>query len=397
DWDWTPATRVGVRGALYLGRSLVVSGGLFAAEMEDGRRFADPLVAGSDLILHEEEMTLSARVGGLRLRMGRDRHRWGPGVSGSLLLSDAGEPFSFAEYQVRLGSQLRFLALTGSTSPHQKRYLSAHRLCWTPTPGFSLSLSEGARYQANSPHLLYAVGFVPYTLVERLDFQDTLGDSTREEQRNNVLWAIDAVWRPRSELMIYAELLADDIAMTSSKMPTRGGLQGGLTFAPSWRSWDWTLAAEYTRVSNYTYSVYYQDQCLCDWEHQEDSIGYEFGPDVETLFLRCNVDPVEMWGGRLWLRHVRKGEGQIGQPWKPVGTINCSDGDPDCGDVDAWKLSGTVERTTVIGLELQWRPGPFTRVSTWFEAVHIRRPSHNPSSDSYLGSRLGCTLNLGIQ
>lgn len=396
-YDWTDSSRVGVRVVFCAGSSVVISAGIFAAEIDDARSFADPLVAGTDFILYEEEATLSARLGAFRLRLGRDQHHWGPGVSGTLLLSDAGAAFNFAEYQLRMGDHLRLLALTGITSLHQERYVSAHRLTWTPTPDLSISFSEGARYQANAPHLLYAVGIVPYTLVERLDLQDSLSDPDRDRQRNNLLWSLDAAWRPQTGWLVYAELLADDIATETSEMPTRGGVQAGVTTAPRWRDWDWTLGAEYTRVSNYTYSVYYQDLCLCDWEHQDKPIGYRLGPDVESVLLRCNLDPAPAWGGRAWLRQVRKGEGCIGRPWKPADESECDPAsDPDCGPVSAWKLSGTVERTLAVGLELHYRPSPVMRVGIWVEALRIEHRMHAQGTDPYLGSRLGLSLSLGV-
>jgi len=389
---WTDSSRVGIRGIFTHGSSLVVRAGLFAAEVSEGRRFADPLMAGTDLILHEEEMTISARILGARIRAGRDRHRWGPGISGTLLLSDDGEPFDFAEYQVRMGEHLRFLALTGITSTHQRRYLSAHRLTWTPRPDLSLSFSEGARFQSESPPLLYATGIVPYTLVERMDLQDNLADSTREESRNNVLWSLDVCWRPRPGWLLYAEVLADDIGTETGEAPNRGGLQLGGSMAPRWRGWDWTLGAEFTRISNYTYSVYYQSACLCDWEHQGEAVGYALGCDVASLLCRCTVDWSDTWGARTWVRHVAQGEGEIGRPWSPSST-GCGDG-ADCGEVRAWSLSGVVERRWAGGFEIRCRPHRLARGGIWIEVGRVENGGHD-LSDPKWGTRAGCLLSLG--
>jgi hypothetical protein len=233
---WTDSTRLGFRATYFGGRSLVIATGFYAAEVERGRSFADPLVADSDVILHADELTLSARLGALRLRIGRDRHQWGMGASGTLLLSESARPFDFVEYQLRLGERFRFLALTGITDRHaalstpgsnpgEARFLSAHRLLWTVTPDLALGLSEGARYQADQPGLLYLGGFVPYTLVERLEMQDEPADSTEDFLRNNVLWSVDVSWRMRPGLLFYGEFLADDIATQSSSMPTRVAFQ----------------------------------------------------------------------------------------------------------------------------------------------------------------------------
>jgi len=391
--DWTDSTRAGLRAVVLLGPQAVFSGGLFAAEVPKGRSFADPLVAGTDLILHEEQMTISARALGLRLRLGRDRHRWGPGYTGTLLLSDAGQPFNFGEYQVRLGARLRFIALTGVTSLHQDRYLAAHRLTWTPRTNLSIGLTEGARYQANGPHLLYASGIVPYTLVERFDLQDNLDQDDRGEQRNNLLWSCDVVWRPRAGWLFYGELLADDIGTEDAETPSRGAYQAGILFAPRWRRWDWSLGLEHTRVSNFTYSVYYQDQCRCDWEHQHEPLGYREGPDVAATLARCAVAVSPEWGGRIWLGHLARGEGRLGEAWFPSAT-GCEAG-PRCGAASAWDLSGEIRRVWTLGLSLAFRPTPIVRCSAWGEARHV--DEDRPAAGEGWGSRLGVTLDVGLE
>ncbi|MBD3236282.1 MAG: hypothetical protein GF330_06250 [Candidatus Eisenbacteria bacterium] len=476
--EWTSASRLGFRAHLAWGHHLSIATGLFAAEVDEARSFADPLVAGTDLILHEEEATLSAQWGPLRLRAGRDRHRWGPGVSGTLLLSDAGAPLNFVEYRLRLADDLSFVALTGETSrnagrtagraglahcstgaiasqageshgggasdatagarvgsagecigradegvgsagecigraggraaiaahapgdppprnPHPHRYLSAHRLLWNVTPDLYVAFSEGARYQSASPHGLYLVGIVPYTLVERLDLQDAPSDDADELLRNNVLWSLDFAWRFAEAAILYGEILADDIATESSEMPTRGGFQLGATWAPRWRGWAWTLGAEFTKVSNYTYSVYYQELCACDWEHQGLPLGYAWGPDVENSLLRAVVDPHPHWSLGSWLRHAREGEGALGRPWRPAASGCCPACDPDCGAVDAWALSGSVRRTLAVGVELRYRPRGIFWIGGAAELREVARTAADGTRHRTHGSLVRLMLSLG--
>jgi hypothetical protein len=407
DWHWTEDSRVGVRTTYHAGRSLVITSDIFAAKIRNARRFADPLVAGTDFILHTEESTISARAGPARLRLGRDRHRWGPGASGTLLLSDAAAPFDFAEYELRLGGRVRFLALTGITNRHaplpvdttgavlpgantdRQRSLAAHRLLWDVTPRLTLAVAEAARFQGG-PGFLYLSGVVPYTLVERLDLQDELSDSTRSFSRNNVLWSADVEWRAFENALLYGEVLADDIATKSADMPTRGGFQVGVSWAPAWRGWDWTLGAEYTRVSNFTYSVYYQDLCQCDWEHQGEPLGYALGPDAENLLLRAWVAPTPSWSGRAWLQVTRHGEGAIGKPWRPGSTCGCG------GDASdrAWSLSGVVTRTTSLGAGARYRLWPRSRVlwPMWLGGS-VEGAWVEPAGKAHL--RLGLELSVG--
>jgi hypothetical protein len=418
---WSDSSRVGFRAIFRAGSAFVISSGFYAAVVEGSERFADPLVAGTDFILHADEATISARLGALLLRLGRDRHHWGPGVSGSLLLSEQAAPFDFVEYQLRLGERLRFLALTGVTSraaagadsgtdgtaggavidanPAAHRYLAAHRLLWNARSNLSLSFSEGARYQDSGPHPLYLAGILPYTLVERLDQQDEPNAVTRARLRNNVLWSVDALWRPIAALMLYGEVLADDIATESSEMPTRGGYQLGCTYAPRTAGCDWTFGAEYTRVSNYTYSVYYQNDCLCDWDHQTRPIGYGRGPDVKVLLLRATASMASRWQARGWLRWVEKGAGAIGSPWAPASSGCDPATDPDCGERDAWSLAPPVNETVAVGMEARWRPDPLVWVGAALERLWDRRSNDTEcgcgDDDSAGGTRLRLFLSAG--
>lgn len=413
--EWTSGSRIGFRAHLAWGHQLAISTGLFAAEIDEARSFADPLIAGTDFVLHEEEVTLSARWGPLRFRTGRDRHRWGPGISGTLLLSDSGQPFNFVEYQLRLSDDLCFLALTGETgrnagaadeiriyagedpvtNPHPHRYLSAHRLLWNVTPDFYVAFSEGARYQTASPHWLYLAGIVPYTLVERLDLQDESSDTADGLLRNNVLWSCDFAWRFRPGWIAYGEILADDIATESSEMPTRGGFQIGTTWTPQWQDWEWTLGAEFTKVSNYTYSVYYQDLCQCDWEHQGLPLGYAGGPDVENYLLRCAADPHPRWSAGSWLRHTRQGEGALGKPWLPTSSGCCPVCDADCQDASAWALSGNVTRTLAIGCQLRYRPQALFWMALAAEIREVAQSDASGRRRIQSGSTLRFQLSLG--
>lgn len=400
---WSDSTRVGFRALFRAGAALSITTGFYAAEVAESGGFADPLIAGTDLILHADEAVLSARLAGMRLRLGRDRHRWGPGASGTLLLAETAAPFDFVEYQVRLSGGLRFLALTGETNraaggdsassyAGRVRYLSAHRLQWEVSPRFSLALSEGARYQRGSPPLLYLAGMLPYTLVERLEMQDEPSDTAEDALRNNVLWSVEAAWRPRPGWLLYGELLIDDIATETSEMPSRGGLQIGCTLAPRWRGCDWTLGAELTRVSNYTYSVYYQDLCQCDWEHQREPLGYAWGPDVAVLLLRAGASPRRDWQARGWMELLHDGSGALGDAWKPASS-GCNEGsDPDCGEVDPWTLEAPVTRRFALGGEVRYRPDPLLWLGASLEYRSWRRDGGDRESEGRL--RLSASAGL---
>ncbi|MFH1144662.1 MAG: capsule assembly Wzi family protein, partial [Candidatus Eisenbacteria bacterium] len=264
------------------------------------------------------------------------------------------------------------------------------RLLWTLTPDLALGLSEGARYQADAPGVLYLTGILPYTLVERLQMQDEPSDSTENYLRNNVLWSVDVSWRVRAGLLLYAEFLADDIATQSSAMPTRGGVQFGLAYAPRWRGWDWTLGAEYTRVSDYTYSVYYQDLCRCDWEHQGQPLGYALGPDAELMLLRAGLAPTRRLSFSTWVQHLRRGDGAIGRPWRPA------EADCACDDADAWSFDDPAQAWTV-GCEARYRPGALIWAGAAVEHVARHHAGDAGESEDWTSeTRLRLMLSAGM-
>lgn len=317
DWDWSDSTRAGLVGALYLGRNVAVTGDVFAGEVKDGRRFSDPLFSGTDILVYSERFDVNIRTPIADFRFGRDRQRWGAGAWGNLILDNASAPVTFGQYDVTLGPWFRFRAMTGILNSGRGLYVAAHRFTWTPSRKLELSFTEGARYQADQPSLLYAMGFIPYTLVERIEMQDSLDDSTRFNRRNNVLVSLGWVWRTADNQAFYGEILADDISSEDSTTPSRWGFLGGYVLAPRVNGWDWTLGIEGAKVYNYTYSVYYSDQCDCDWEHQGVGLGFPDGPDSERLLLRALADVTPAWGGDLIITAFRHGQGDIGRPWYP--------------------------------------------------------------------------------
>jgi hypothetical protein len=319
EWDWGDSTRAGLAAALELGRDVTLSGDLFIGDVAGGRRFSDPLFAGTDVLVYTERLDLNVRTPFADFRFGRDRHRWGPGAWGNLLLDDSGAPFTFAQYDWALPPWLRFRAILGFLRQGQGLYLAAHRLTWAPSPRLEISLAEGARFQSDAPGLLYALGFIPYTFVERIEIQDSAHDSTRTRRRNNVLWSLGWTWRTSSDQAFYGEILADEIANKTGSIPSRLGFLAGYAWAPRFGGYDWTLGIEAAKVYNFTYSVYYRDFCLCDWTHQDGPLGFPDGPDVERVVLRALVDVTPVWGGDLVVTLFRHGRGRLGVPWYPAG------------------------------------------------------------------------------
>jgi hypothetical protein len=350
-WDWGDSTRLGFQGVLYLGRSLSFLHDAFVGNVTGGRRFSDPVIANTDILFYTERLEVNIDTRFVRFRAGRDRQRWGPSVWGNLLLNDTSPPYTFAEYELGLGPWFHFRSIIGALDMGEGLYLAAHRLTWTPFPALEIAFTEGARYEAPQPGLLYALGFIPYGFVERIQKQDAASDSSLVRRRNNILWSLGWFWRIRGNAALYGEILADDVTTEEGTSPSRWGFLAGWSAAPRWRGWDWTLGIEAVKVFNYTYSVYYQDLCRCDWAHQGTGLGYPDGPDSERLLVRVLADATPAWGGELLLTYARHGQGRIGRPWYPPGHPE-NEGLP----TRAWELWAPVTRAFLAEGRLRWEP-----------------------------------------
>ena len=315
------------------------------------RNIGDSLVKDEDFYLDAGESYVSLSPAAAQLVVGYIRNRWGPGPTGTLLLSDAAPPFATLRWETSLGGELAFTALSGVLADPDHRYLAAHRITWTPTESLAIGVAEAARYDARSLELLYVLNLMPYTIVERVS------SKTREEHpevtsRNNVMMSADVVWRVRRGTRLTAEFLLDDLATESASMPHRMGYQLG---AEQWLAGfprPVGVSAEFTKVFRYTYSTFYDR----DYIHADRPLGYALGPDTENLNVELRIEAGCDWAGWLGGQLSRRGETGLGEAWQP--------GSPS-SPWDAATLSGTVETETAIRLGVELRP----RADAWADLV----------------------------
>jgi hypothetical protein len=132
---------------------------------------------------------------------------------------------------------------------------------------------------------------------------------------------------------VYGEFLLDDCSFSSDYKPDMFGYQAGV---------DWRRAlggtgagkalgalVEYTRVHNFTYSVYHHH----DFESDDFPTGYVLGPDVQRFFGELSLEIGASWEVAAGAEWIRKGEGQVGDPWLK-----------EEGEVDASEFQGVVEK-----------------------------------------------------
>ena len=360
------ATAAGARFGLQLWPVLGVYEELTVTRQRGAREFIDPLIADTDVELTVPRAGLTVRGGPVTGGVGYDTFRWGPGRRGTLMLSDAAGPMEYLLLQGTFAGTVTVAAVSGILSRSEERMLAAHRVEWTPNRTFTVGVAEGVRYSSDGIDFLYGIGLLPYTLVERIHIREASTDSVRGEQRSNVMASIDASVNPWRNLTLYGEFLIDDFTTEDETMPDRFGWQAGFRGYRGLGSGVGTLRAEYTRVRNYTYSVYYGESFV----HRDRPTGYTLGPDVENLWVEAIWDLSRDWSARLSGDFVNKGEGQIGVAW-----------DPSLGPVDNSGLSGVVERVREFWTDARWMPRDNVDLSLGVGYRHVENLDHASGSD----------------
>ncbi len=315
---------------------------LLAGRVDRARSFADPIVAGTDLVVHTDDTYLAytAGEGHWSARFGRSRWHWGPGEEASLLLSKTSAPITGLSYEVHLTAfHLDFSALSATLQQAAGEQLAAHRVEWQPRDALRLGLTETARYHGSGWQPLYALGAIPYVLVQRLQVQDEPDSSGR--LRNNILLGVDAAWRVAAGTRVYGEFLLDDLSARTSENPDKYGWQLGWEgvgmIGTSRLGW----GGEVTRLSRYVYTSFFGRS----YEAQGGPLGFPMGPDSRRIALRGTVDLGADW--QLVARASRSDQGENGldQPFLP--------GSPR---VATGTFEGVVEQTRDLEAGLRWWP-----------------------------------------
>jgi hypothetical protein len=368
------STRVGVYGVYLYSNRLALQGEIFAGRVEGGRRIGDPLINHTDILYLSEDAEANAALGDLRVTLARTRRHWGEGPSGSesLLIDREAPPITSIEWDLALPVRIRFASWTGTLNAFEKRGIAAHRLEVPLGRDLRVSLSEGVRYTGGFGDPLYLLGILPYTLVQRLDAQDTKVASLRAAQRNNVLADAEVVWRPRPGAIAFGEVLVDDLPAATGHDPARIGGRAGVSMMPVLGGTPVEIDLTGTKVGRYVYAVSYSAPCECDWIQQDRSIGNPDGPDQEALRLRAVRSIGRDHRLAMDLLYANRGAGRLGEAWTG-GTGS------DASTRRALEVSGPVERERRLTIGWRWDPRDNLFLEGMAGGAFLRNPGNVPS------------------
>ena len=341
DARFTTGSGLHARLGVQVDRWLFFSHLLFG-QVDRSRAFADPIVPNTDVTTYTDETYLAYDGPDRRwgLQFGRGRWHWGPGAEGSLILSKTSAPITGLSYQVHLAAlHLDAAALSATLQQAAGEQLAAHRLEWQPRDALRLGLTETARYRDASWQPLYAIGAIPYILVQRLLVQDE--PDSAGALRNNIMLGLDAAWRIAPGTRVYGELLVDDLHARTAENPNKYGWQLGWegvgTIGARRLSW----GGEWTRLSRYVYTSFFGRT----YAAQGAPLGWADGPDSRRIALRGALDFGPDW--QLIARAARcdQGENGLDEPFVP--------GSPR---VDVGTFEGVVQQTRDLEAGLRWWP-----------------------------------------
>jgi len=354
--DFSYQSLAGIRGLYWHPSGLSLYGDYVVTQIPDASRYGDPVVFDTEIQFWVPRAAIAWHGSALELWFGHDNSWWGPGRSGGLLVGGGTDPYNQLGYRIHLGNWGTFTAMHLWLSQARGVYAAYHRAEANLGKGVRFGLAEGVRYDGTAPDPLYVVNLVPYAAVERLLSAegDAVGAARDSLVRSNVLFSTDLYWNWAPGWAAYGEFLIDDIKTTESGVPTRLAYQFGLTHVRE-GTHRLTLQAEYTRVYNYTYSVYYGR----GFYFRGVALGYPRGADVGDLNLWADLDLDLDWTANLQFGFGEAGEGNRGGAWCPPDLETNNPYDSDCqtyGDASGSSFAGIVQRTYVAGAGATYAP-----------------------------------------
>ncbi len=246
------------------------------------------------------------------LLAGRDYLQWGPGRSGSLLISQQTPALDMLKFTADIGTFrfTAFNALPGRT-PQQvedgvNRYFSGHRLS-VLLPRVELGVTETVMY--GGPHQNVNPGFLnpllPYYLTDVM--------INAEKPKSNVTLALDAAVFPFRDWRFYGRFMVDEYYYENEPYPNQTAWLAGFDWTNVWGAGRSMLNVEYVRLSRWVYNY----EASGPWnklDYYNTVFGHPLGPDAElwrfekyfytgfSTLLRLNVD------------YIRRGETLINTP-----------------------------------------------------------------------------------
>jgi hypothetical protein len=365
--------RAGLQGSFACGEHVLfladayvgnVTPGPHGTPDRDGSFFADD----NEVTVWFDRAYATWQSPGFSARAGHTWLTWGPGLAGTLALSDAAPALDLLEADVRLPGDARLRWFLAALDAEREAFLAGHRLAFRAGPSVEVGVSELARFDGSASAPLYLIPVVPYGLLDRRarGLSPVPGDTLGRRGRNNVMVALDFSWTWRPNVRLYGEFLLDDVSFKNER-PLAAGWQAGVHLRRLLGGAAWSLRGDYTRVYRYVYSVSHG----LDVVHAGFPTGFALGPDVDQVALRLEWRPDEAWAVGLEGVAVRKGADPLGLAWQP--------GDPVPSRL---VLRAPLEEERRGSLTAAWSPSPSLTLAGAGGFTQLRGVGHVPGVEA---------------
>lgn len=276
----------------------------------------------------------------LRLSVGRDKLRWGPGYTGAVMLGDEAPALDQLQLLADYGG-FKFLALTSYLSRWglKHRFLSAQRIEVSPWRHLTFGGVLANVYSWDSLQTRSFFGMMNPLVPIYFEVANSGHD-------DNLLVGWDAVL-DLPPFRIYGTLFLDnyEFLVRESMPPNATATQAGARWVPNL---PFDLRLEYVRINPFTY--YHRIHHIM-YESYGMPLGHSLGPDADLVDLRLGLFPLEPLALTLFGRQVRRGfynRGDFGRrSWR---------GQPLPGQFPAELEGEKIEREFRFGLVADCRP-----------------------------------------
>lgn len=274
----------GARGMYNVSGFINLSSGMFGMATGTNRRerfFHEP-VKETKL----DKVSIRGATPGLQWAVGREYLNWGPGYSGSLILSENSPAFwqGRVSGDVNFGKLLGRMKITQFVSPFTDEgknvYLLGRRYEKPVGDRWRVGISETAKV-SSLPNPLILV--LPYYLYQHV-FDEV-------DEEFNCLYSADLSYYSKGGVRVYGELLVDDMTAprifgSRFKRPRKTGYLAGFYMPVTVGKQPSTLRAEYIFIDRRTYEATRSDHPEMAYSHEGDIIGHPIGPNANAVYAR---------------------------------------------------------------------------------------------------------------
>jgi len=343
---------------------------------------------------YTEQAYLSYQTNRLHVKFGRDFIKWGPGESGTMVMSDVTRPLDHLYAAVNLGPfKFSYFASELDQYPGKKvdnawvpvrRYLAGHRLDMRLWGGrIQAGVSEIMLYGGDSENfnIVYINPIIFYHGAHK----------NRASRLGNVLPTIDLLIYPKHNWQVYSSLLIDDIQIENSvpddMEPDEIGFIVGSNLSDPFHIHGMNVNVEYVRVANRTYKT---PDPLETFVHRGQPLGHPMGNDFDLLlFGVSHWIRSDLWT-KMSLTHIRHGEGSIYSPWDtPWRAFTVAEG------YDEPFPTGVVESESRFEFNIRWYYKSYLRFNLIVNSINVKNINNfKGQNDSFFEGKLRMELDL---